>query len=79
MMPNPDAVVYHLRKAIQTDERPAVLLHRFLKSGRAEANAIGNTLFTNKQAMRLLTSPAGRKYIHRWLDDTLDYLAKFAE
>ena len=78
-LPDPYQVLHALKKAIQQNQRPTILLHAFLTSGSATANIIGNLLFSNKAAMQLLTSPEGRKYIHLWLDDTLDYLQKFAE
>lgn len=78
-LPDPYQVLAMLKKAIHENQRPAVLIHSFLVSGKTEANLIGNMIFSNKAAMRLLTSPEGRKYIHQWLDDTLDYLQKFAE
>lgn len=78
-LPDPAIVEINTREAVQRNKRPATMLHEFLDSGRKEANFIANTLIDYRSAIRVLTSPMGRKYLHAWLDDTLNYLQKYAE
>ena len=81
MMPKtPDSSqVYHiLLDAIKNNKRPQIMFYNFLSSKSMEANILANIMVNNKRALKLLTSPAGRNWLHFWLDDTLNYLEKFA-
>lgn len=78
-LPDPTITAIQLRNAIRQNKRPAVMLHEFLSSGRAEANLMANTLRDNREVIRILTSPEGRKWLNYWLKDTLNYLQKLAE
>lgn len=78
-LPNPGTVTYQLQQAIAQNKRPQLLLIEFLTSNTKEANYLGNAMVDNRQAIRILTSPAGRKWIQYWLEDTLNYLQAYAE
>lgn len=77
--PDPYLTLLKVREMIEKNRRPATLIAEFLQSGKTEANAIGNYLIDYNESVKLMTSPQGRKWLHFWLDDTLDYLRKIAE
>ena len=77
-MPAPYTVAVKTREAILRNQRPRMLLFDFLSSGSKEANVIANWLIDYKEAIKILTSKEGRAYLHYWLDDTLNYLQKYA-
>ena len=77
--PDPYMTFLRIKEMIEKNRRPATLIAEFLQSGRTEANAIGNYLIDYCDSVKLMTSPKGRKWLHYWLNDTLDYLQKIAE
>lgn len=77
--PDPALVLARLKKAVLNNESPVQMLYSFLVSGSKEANILGNIMIDNRESLKFLTSPTGRKWLHRWLDHTLDYLRKYAE
>lgn len=78
-LPDSRKVYMQLLNAINKDSRPADLFYGFLASGRAEGNFIANNIQEYKHAILLLTSSKGRQWMHKHLDDTLNYLQKLAE
>ena len=68
-----------LEEAIRRNRRPSDMLYEFLTSGTKEANFLANQMVNNGDVMAVITSPAGRKWIHQYLDQTLDYLQKFTQ
>lgn len=76
---DPITIFLKLKRAVEENKRPTLILHQFLTSGKKEANLIGNYLIDHRETVKLLTSPKGREWIHRWLDDVLNYLQKIAE
>ena len=77
-MPDPYMTKIKLEEAIKQNKPPRMMLWEFLASGSKEANIIANWLIDYKEAIKILTSPLGRKYLQYWLDDTLNYLQKYA-
>ena len=77
-MPDPLITRLKLEQALKMNKRPRILLWEFLASGSKEANVIANWLIDYKEAIKILTSKEGRAYLHYWLDDTLNYLQKYA-
>lgn len=77
--PDPVRTYLTLKRHIQLNSRPATLIHQFLASGSNESNLTANILIDNYDSIVLLCSPDGRKWLHTWLDDTLDYLKKIVE
>jgi hypothetical protein len=77
--PDPVQIALRLQATINTDKRPQDLLYEFLNSGSPEANYLAKTMLENKEVMRIITSTKGRAWIHKWLDDFLNYLQKFGE
>ena len=73
-VPNPDQVYYELYEAIRLNKRPCLMLKQFLESGSMSANIMSGQIFGNKRALAILTSPQGRKWVHDWIDDTLNYI-----
>jgi len=71
------SVRLRLEDAIRRNRAPADMLYEFLSCGSKEANFLANQMMANKDVLALLTSPAGRAWIHRYLNHTLDYLQKF--
>ena len=78
-LPSAVKTVVRLKRMIRLNERPADFIHQFLASGSREANIVGNTLLENREALKLISSPAGRKWLWTWFNDTLDYLQRIAE
>ena len=77
-MPAPYTVAVKTREAILRNQRPTDLLIGFLGSGSFQSNTVANWLIDYKEAVKVLTSKEGRAYLHYWLDDTLNYLQKYA-
>jgi len=76
--PPPQKVYFQLEQSILQNKRPTDMIHQFLTSGSKDANLIGNYLIDYRESVKLLTSPQGRAWLHRWLDDTLNFLQKIA-
>jgi hypothetical protein len=68
-----------LEDAIRRNKRPSDMLYEFLSSGTKEANFLANQMVNNPDVLVVITSPAGRKWIHLHLDQTLDYLQQFTQ
>lgn len=79
MNKDPMIVASETEGKIDRNERPADIIHHFLDSGTNESNYIANLFITYKHVILLLTSPRGRKWIYKWLDDTLNYLEQIAK
>lgn len=77
--PGPAQVYAQLKAAITHNKRPTLMLHQFLTSGKTEANAVGNYMIDYRDTILLLTGPAGRRWLHFWLDDLLNFLEKIAK
>ena len=77
-VPNPDQVYYELYEAIRLDKRPCRMIKDFIDSKTVAANILNGQIFGNKRALALLVSPQGRAWLHKWLDDTLDYFQLIA-
>lgn len=75
---NPDQVYYELYEAIRLNKRPCVMLKQYIDSRSLQANILSKVIFGNTRALALLTSPQGRDWLHRWLDDTLNYLEQMS-
>lgn len=78
-VPSPLTVYATFKEVIRKNEAPSTLLYQFLSSGSKEANYIANMMIDNKGALLLLTSPEGRKWAHRYVDDFLNYLDTYAK
>ena len=79
MSKDPMLVASETEGKIRRNERPANIIHDFLDSGTPESNFVANLFITYKNVILLMTSPQGRKWIYRWLDDTLNYLEQIAK
>jgi hypothetical protein len=77
--PNPVQVYMKFKDVLRRDVAPSTLLYQFLSSGTKEANYIANMMIDNRDALILLTTPEGRKWAHRWIDDFLNYLDTYAK
>uniref|UniRef100_A0A6M3L1D2 Uncharacterized protein n=1 Tax=viral metagenome TaxID=1070528 RepID=A0A6M3L1D2_9ZZZZ len=78
-LPDPVRTVIQIKRMIANNERPVTLLYQFLNSRSTTANLVANTIVSNREAIKVLTSPAGRKWVKYWLDDFLTYLQQMAE
>jgi hypothetical protein len=70
-------MLLRLQAAINADTRPQDMFFQFLSSGTNEANYLANAMLNNKDVIKLVTSPKGRGWIKKWLDDFLNYLQQF--
>lgn len=77
--PDPYLAYLKVKEMIEQNKRPALLIAEFLQSGSTIANSMGNYLIEYNEAVKMMTSPKGRKWLHFWLEDTLDYWQKIAE
>jgi hypothetical protein len=71
-------ILAQLQNAIYNNTPPSRLLYNFLSSGSMEGNFLANKMQENKAIMRLITSPAGRRWIKANLDDFLNYMEKMS-
>lgn len=76
---DPVQTLVRVKRMIETNQRPVVLLHQFLSSGTVEANLVANTILENREALKVLTSPAGRRWLWTWFNDSMDYLEQIAK
>lgn len=77
--PDPLLTLNKIKKHVIQDNRPADLLYEILSSDNAASNYVGNSMVDYRDTILYLTSPQGRAWIKRWLDDTLNYLQQLAE
>lgn len=80
-LPGPAVLNAQLQEAIRKDMQPSQLLYQFLSNsnGSMASNYIANTLLENKLLLRTLSSPEGRRWIHKWFDNFLDYLQQLSQ
>ena len=72
--PNPEALAVQLRNCIQKGKSPKLLFYEFMSSGSMEGNFLAGKILENKQVLRVITSPQGRIWVKRNIDDFLNYL-----
>lgn len=74
-----EAKIYtQLYNAIKNDQSPTTFIYTFLSSKSLEANVVANQIVEKKSVVKLLTSPEGKRWLHKHLDATLDYIARIA-
>jgi hypothetical protein len=75
---NESKVYTQLYLAIKADKNPTSILYTFLASQTIEGNVVANQIVQNRSIVKLLTSPEGKRWLHKHLDATLDYIAQVA-
>lgn len=71
---DPKGIAQRLEAAINADTPPQRLFYEFINSQSMEANFLYNLMLNNKQILRLITSPRGRRWIKKHIDGFLNYL-----
>ena len=78
-MPTPTQMYLELKNAIAQNKHPAVIFREWLASGQTESNLVWQQMESNKPMLKLLTSPEGRAWLKRNLDEVLNFIQAVAE